>query len=163
MKRFICMFLTAVMALGLFGCADGGSKHGRNDSGKAAKISIEDIKENDGVMLEIVCTPRLPMPEDEFRKSYIYVDYSGRTYDPDQGISALLKDKDLMTIYEFCVDAYENNTFDGYNEEVCDGVTYEFTFFDTDGEAHVIFEDAYCYNNLKIQKIFNVLGKYSYD
>jgi len=154
MKKLISECMVLVMAVSLFACAD---------AEQAKTVNVEDIKKNDGIMLEIISTPRMPNGDEEITKSVLDITYSGEVYDPDSedDYSIQLDDEDLLYIYEFCIDAYENDTFDGYFEDACDGITYEFVFYDEDGKEHVIFEDGYCYNNKKINKIFNKLDKYA--
>ena len=162
MKKMICAVLAAVMAFGLFGCADSGAQKKDNDT-KKVKIDIDDLKENDGVLLEITRTPQEAMSPEEFDNAICTwtVSYSGYAYCPNpvEETGVQMKDKDLLFIYEFCIDAYENDTFKDYDEVVDDGDTYSFTYYDTDGGMHVLYS-GYCYSNEDLQQVLEVLYKY---
>ena len=124
---------------------------------------IEELQEIEGTMLEITSTIRLPVEEGTDIDNTVIVEYDGHAYEVDSNyLNCTLSDEEYMTIYRFCVESVENNTFADYYEEVCDGVTYRFTFYDEDGEAHLIY-DGYIYDNEELQSIINIFGNYYVD
>lgn len=92
------------------------------------------------------------------------VTYSGYAYVPGSlnGEGVKMSDKDLRTIYEFCVNSYENDAFADYSEQVCDGTTYSFVYYDEDGDAHTLYS-GYCYSNKDLQSIMDIISNYSID
>lgn len=55
------------------------------------------------------------------------------------------------------------NQFGGYtDEEVADGTTFTFVYYDENGGAHVLY-DGYCYENKTLTKVREIIGKYSLD
>lgn len=168
MKKIIAAVLVAVMAVSLFGCADTGEKKStkKDKDTKQTQIDIGELKENDGDLLVITSTPQVAMSEEDFDNAIFTwkVSYSGYAYCPNpvEETGVKMSDKDLLFIYEFCIDAYENDTFKDYSEEVCDGDTYSFTYYDTDGKMHVLYS-GYCYDNEDLQEVMEVIGKYQVD
>ena len=166
MKRILAAVLTAVMAVSLMGCAGAGSGKSHKSTGggtiawlnTATENNIENLKKNDGKMLEITsCNDA-----EEIYTSY--VTYDGGVYVPGSGANGevSISDEDYMFIYNFCVDAYENDRFANYSEDVCDGTTYKFVFYDTDGVAHTLYS-GYCYENEALQEINSRIGYYCID
>ena len=73
-----------------------------------------------------------------------------------------MSDEDYMELYEFCKTALKTNKFAGYSEDVCDGQTYMFMYYDEDGNEQLIY-DGYCYENKELKDIMNMISKYSLD
>ena len=73
-----------------------------------------------------------------------------------------MTDEDYIKIYKFCTKNAEKSKFAKYKEDVCDGETYTFTYYDLDGNPHVIY-DGYCYNNDELQDIMNTITYYQVD
>ena len=169
MKRILAAVLAAVMAVSLMGCAGAGTgkshkSTGSGTEGTPAWISdinasnIENLKKNDGKMLEITsCNDA-----EEIYTSY--VTYDGGVYVPGSGANGevSISDEDYMFIYNFCVDAYENDSFADYSEDNFDGTTYMFVFYDTDGAAHELYT-GYIDDNEALQEINSRIGYYCID
>ena len=51
--------------------------------------------------------------------------------------------------------AYLYLAFADYYEEVCDGQTYSFVFYDVDGNQHVLY-DGYIYENAELNSILDM-------
>ncbi len=165
MKRILAAVLTAVMAVSLMGCAGAGNGKSHKSTGStipwlnaATETNIENLKKNDGKMLEITsCSDA-----EDIHASY--VTYGGGVYVSGSGANGELtmSDEDYMFIYKFCVDAYENDRFAGYSEDVCDGTSYKFVFYDTDGVAHELYT-GYIDDNKDLQEINSRIGYYCID
>ena len=41
-------------------------------------------------------------------------------------------------------------------------MTFTFVYYDENGEAHVLY-DGYCYDNKTLNKVRDIIGKYSLD
>lgn len=155
--KLLSIMMTAVLAFGMAGCAK---------TGKAGKADIKELQKHKGDMLVIVAHPQMAMPEEEYKNGILRmsVTYDGCANNPNPINNSYVKmpDDEYIKIYNFCVEAAEKNKFAGYKEDVCDGETYTFTYYDTEGNAHVIY-DGYCYNNKDLQDIMNLISKYSLD
>ena len=165
MKRFIALVLTITVLAGTAACGKTERNSRRRSSETESKpdYRIEKLQEIEGTMLEITSTIRLPVEEGTDIDNTVIVEYDGNAYEVDSNyLNCTLSDEEYMTIYRFCVESVENNTFADYYEEVCDGVTYRFTFYDEDGEAHLIY-DGYIYDNEELQSIVNIFGNYYVD
>ncbi|MBR5386970.1 MAG: hypothetical protein IK142_05235 [Clostridiales bacterium] len=167
MKRFIALVLTLVMLSGSVGCANS-ERNGRRGSGSESgsgnkSEQIEELQSHEGTMLEIVSTVRLPVEEGSDIENTVIVEYSGDAYEVDTNyLNCHLSDEEYLTIYNFCVESVENDTFADYYEDACDGITYRFTFYDEDGNAHLIY-DGYIYENAELNSIIGIFGNYYID
>ena len=167
MKKILAAVLAAVMAVSLMGCAGTGKSKSHKSTGggtiawlnTATENNIENLKKNKGCMLEI--TEYVSEPQGEYTS---YVTYGGGVYVSGTGANGevSISDEDYLFIYNFCVDAYENDRFADYSEDVCDGETYKFVFYDTDGVAHTLYS-GYCYDNEALQEINSRIGYYCID
>ena len=160
MKRIIALLLTLVMLAGFAACE---RKHAdrkpREDNPVETeyKISIDRLKSYEGPMLVITSTIQAPIPEDVERVSSIILHYDGTISNqgyPNQCLG-LITDEDYSTVYSFCVETVRDNTFADYYEEVCDGQTYRFVFYDEEGEKHVLY-DGYIYQNDELSAIADI-------
>ena len=150
--------MTVVMAAGMLGCSIPGIKAKRD-------INLEEVKKINGTLLEITHQSAGEMTQEEFESSITSqkVTYSGDAYNPFQVVGGVdMSDEDFIKVYEFCLDAYENNTFADYKEDVCDGSTYTFIYYDESGEAHTLYS-GYIYGNEELSGIVEIIGKYSLD
>lgn len=164
MKKILAAVLTAVMALSLMGCAGAGKSKSPKSTGgdtiawlKAAnEANIDNMQKNKGCMLEI--TEYVAEPWETHTK---YVTYDGGVYASGSGAkdAIALSNEDYILIYNFCVDAYENDRFADYSEDVCDGETYKFVFYDTDGIAHELYSGCIDGNDA-LQAVNFKIGKY---
>ena len=161
MKRIIALLLTLVMLAGFAACE---RKHAdrkpREDNPVETeyKISIDRLKSYEGPMLVITSTIQAPIPEDVERVSSIILHYDGTISNqgyPNQCLG-LITDEDYSTVYSFCVETVRDNTFADYYEEVCDGQTYRFVFYDEEGEEHVLY-DGYIYQNDELNSILDIV------
>lgn len=167
MKRFIALVLILVMLSGIAGCANSernGRRGSSSESGSVNKFEqLEELQSHEGTMLEIVSTVRLPVEEGSDIENTVIVEYSGDAYEVDTNyLNCHLSDEEYLTIYNFCVESVENDTFADYYENVCDGITYRFTFYDEDGNAHLIY-DGYIYENAELNSIIDIFGNYYID
>ena len=155
--KLLSIVMTALMAFGMIGCSKVGT---------AGKADISELKKNKGDMLVIVSHPQEAMTEEQYKAGTLRmsVTYDGCANNPNPINNSMVKmpDDEYLKIYNFCVEAAENNKFAGYKEDVCDGETYTFTYYDTEGNAHVIY-DGYCYDNKELQDIMSLISKYSLD
>ena len=148
--KLISIVMTAVMAFGVMGCF-------------AQKTDIKELKKNGGIMLTIESIPQESMTKEQFEsaRSKQTVTYGGAAINPgsseEDGI--MLSDEDYMRIYNFCVEAVAKNKFADYKENVDDGTTYRFTFYDENGEAHLIY-DGYMYHNRELMTIRGIVSSY---
>lgn len=153
MRKLIAAILILVMGLGMAACK-------KND------INVKELQKINGNMLEIHTTPQGPMTEEdlEIYSTTITVKYSGEIVFPfnDGNLDPKMKDEDYQTIYGICYDAVKTDKFRDYSEEVDDGTTYSFTFYDENGAAHN-FYSGYIYNNKELSKILDIIGNYSID
>lgn len=153
--KLISLIMTAVLLFGIAGC--------RND-----KVDIRELQKNKGVMLEIRGNPQEAMPLEDYQavcfRMVQTVYYDGTAYNADSLNTPGIKmtDEDYLKIYNFCIDNIKNNKFSNYSEDVCDGDTYTFTYYDVNGNPTVIY-DGYCYDNKELQDIKEIIGNYSLD
>ena len=160
MKRIIAVLVSLIMLTGLTACSDNGDtgrSRRRSHEATEIKVDIEDLKTYDGPMLEITSTIRMPVPDDVDPNSTSVLNYDGtvyNSYNPNECLGTL-SDEDYMTVYRFCVETVENDTFADYYEEVCDGQTYRFVFYDEEGEEHVLY-DGYIYQNDELSSIVDI-------
>ena len=158
MKKMISTILAAVMVMGLAGTAQASSykKLSNDDVSVAARLmSPDDLKDNKGTMLVIDCY----IVEWGYSLEYS-VTYDGLVYTP-YNYGMQMSDRDLLCIYNFCVNASDGR-YDSYSEDVCDGETYTYTFYDTDGKAHELYS-GYCYDNDELMKALGILSYYQCD
>lgn len=152
-NKLISIVMTACIALGMAGCG-------------MSKTDIEELKKNDGVMLTITCSPQIAMTEEEYKSARAQqtVTYKGEAFNPNpvKEAGVMMSDEDYRTIYEFCVNSVKKDKFKNYKEDVCDGETYTFTFYDTDGEKHIIYS-GYIYNNKELKNIRSIIKDYSIE
>ena len=153
MKKFVLSVLLMTLIAVMGGC---GKKN----------IDLEAIHRNQGNLLEITHVGQGEMTEEEYNAS-IYtmtVTYAGAAINPNpvNQIGVTMSDEDFITVYEFCVDAYEKGTFNDYEEDACDGSTYSFTYYDENGDAH-LFYSGYINDNKELKNIISIVGSYSLD
>lgn len=153
--KLVSLIMTAVLLSGIAGC--------RNN-----KADIKELQKNKGVMLEIRGYPQEEMTEEDYQAAcFVMVQtvyYDGTAYNADSLNTPGVKmtDEDYLKIYNFCMDNLKNNKFSNYSEDVCDGDTYKFTYYDVNGDPTVIY-DGYCYGNKELQDIKATVGMYSLD
>ena len=161
MKRIVAVLMSLIMLTGLTACSDNGDtgrSRRRSHEATEIKVDIEDLKTYDGPMLVITSTIQAPVPEDVERVSSIILHYDGTISNPGypNQCLGLITDEDYSTVYSFCVETVRDNTFADYYEEVCDGQTYRFVFYDEEGEEHVLY-DGYIYQNAELSSIADIL------
>ena len=152
MKRLLVTFMTAVMAMGLLtACSKSDSK---ND---------ETTRETeDTAVVEISSTAHEPMftvrsgnageysIDDDVWTSVTYTVYVTSSYiSPD----------DYQYIYLFAENTLESDEFDSYREDACDGTTYTFEYYDSEGLCNRIYS-GYCYANESLQSILDIVTSY---
>mgnify|MGYP007069938874 CR=1 FL=1 len=154
--KLISMFMIAILAFGMAGCV------------KASKADVKELQQHKGEMLVIISQPQGPMPmtEEQYEAATnrMSLSYEGNAYiqNPVGHKGMKIPDEEYLKIYNFCVKAVSKNKFANYKEDVDDGMTYTFTYYDTDGNEHVIY-DGYCYNNKELQGIIELISKYQCD
>lgn len=155
--RLISVVMTVVFAFGMIGCAA---------PGKSGKPDISELQSLKGDLLVIVSQPQEAMPPEEYEKAVtrMSVTYDGYAINPNPFNNSKVKmpDDEYLKIYNFCYEVAADNRFAGYSEDICDGTTYTFTYYDTEGKAHVLY-DGYCYDNKELQDIMKLIRKYSLD
>ena len=158
MKKLISLVMVLILAFVMCGCSFFGT------GSKKRKIDLEKVRQNRGVLLEVTSHPQGPMTQEDMERytNTQKVTYEGCAYNPFNTQGVRMSDEDFIYIYEFCLDAYEKELFKNYSEEVDDGTTYEFVYYDENGKAHVLY-NGYCYGNEKLSKVRDIIGKYSLD
>jgi len=153
MKRIICILMAVITIIGMTAC------------GKS-KVDIEKLKQIKGTMLTITSSSQGEMTQEEYEKSKyeISVSYEGAAYIPNpvNSTGIMITDKDYLKIYNFCTNSVKTHKFNNYKEDVCDGTSYSFTFYDENGEAHKIYS-GYIYNNKELSDIIDTITAYSVD
>ena len=165
--RLMAIVMTAVMLLGTAGCTDTGSGKsgkGKDKDSKDNGEKIEELQKLEGDMFVLESYIRAPIPDDMDPTTEYRVTYDGYVYcDSEYSTGpAKLSDEDYMELYWFCVHAVKTDEFSKYYEDVCDGETYKFTYYDADGEEFVIY-DGYCYDNDDLQDIVVLVEGYAYE
>ena len=117
-------------------------------------------------MLVITGYPQEAMTKEMYDKAVTRwrLTYTGLAYNPNpiEEVGIKVTDEEYRRIYEFCQEAVAKNKFANYSEDVCDGTTYKFVFYDKDGKEHVIY-DGYCYDNKELQEIKKLITKYQVE
>lgn len=178
-REILGLVLIVAVGLHLFGgCAGaegdgigGGSGKGKDkDKGKDIEVTMDvpvtadDLQKLEGDMFVLESTICEPIPDDMDPTTEYRVTYDGYVYcDSEYSTGpAKLSDEDYMELYWFCVHAVKTDEFSKYYEDVCDGDTYKFTYYDTDGEEFVVY-DGYCYDNADLQDIIALVTGYVYE
>lgn len=168
MKRIITFVMMLGLLAGITACNEDrghGTDHRRDrDSGSSRteiKVDVDELKTHDGPMLEITSTIQAPVPDDVERVSSIILHYDGTISNPGypNQCLGLITDEDYSTVYSFCVETVRDNTFADYYEEVCDGQTYRFVFYDEEGESHELY-DGYIYDNAELSSVVDLFYAY---
>lgn len=161
MKRVLALVIVFGMLAGISACSEGRDNRrdrDRGSSGTGIKVDVDSLRTYDGPMLEITSTIRMPVPDDIDPNNTSVLNYDGtifNSYNPNECLGSL-SDEDYMTVYRFCVETVENDTFADYYEDVCDGQTYRFVFYDEVGEPHVLY-DGYIYENDELSSIVDMI------
>ena len=158
MKKFIAIVMIIAMLTGFSGCSKGKTEE-RSSGETESSYNIEELQQNEGRMLEV------RRFESEIREEFIsYVTYDGYACNPSpvEVYPMRMTDDDYLAIYRFCVDSVENDPFADYSEDVCDGTTYSFIFYDEDGNPHQIY-DGYIYENELLRSIVDIIARYHVD
>ncbi|MCQ2473527.1 MAG: hypothetical protein MJ098_05255 [Saccharofermentans sp.] len=153
--KLLTVLIIAALTFSIAGC------------GNIGKIDIEELQKNTGVMLVISRHPQMAMTQEEYERSRydITVFYDGTITLPGNPIdheSPKLTDKDYVELYKFCTKNAEKSKYANYKEDVCDGETYTFAYYDLDGKAHIIYS-GYCYANKDLQRIREITANYYCD
>lgn len=161
MKRVLAFVMMFGMLAGITACRenrDHRRDRDRESSRTELKVDVDTLKTYDGPMLEITSTIRMPLPDDVDPNSTSVLYYDGtvnNSYNPNECLGTL-SDEDYMTVYRFCVETVENDTFADYYEDVCDGQTYRFVFYDEEGNPYVLY-DGYIYENDELSSIVDMI------
>ncbi len=167
-KKIISAVLVLTLSAGaLAGCTgtgSGKSGKGKDKDSKVNEEKIEELQKLEGDMFVLESYIRAPIPDDmdpttEYRVTYAGYVYSDRGYADEV---AKMSDEDYMELYEFCKTALKTNRFAGYYEEVCDGQTYMFMYYDEDGNEQLIY-DGYCYDNDDLEDIVDLVIGYTIE
>ena len=161
--KLLSIIMIAVLALTMAGCKSDNGKGRERRKKEKQKVNIEEIQKNEGTLLVIRFSSMGERTEDyDPSQSQLSVSYSGYTHIPYNPNSLKMSDKDFLKIYNFCIYNADGSTFEGYKEDVCDGTSYSFIYYDTDGNEHVIYS-GYCYQNEELRDIIDTVGSYSVD
>ena len=158
MKKLMSVFMVLVLVFAMCGCSLFSTASNRR------KINLEKVRQNKGVLLEVTSHPQGPMTHEDAQRytNTQKVTYDGCAYNPFNEMGVKMTDEEFLFIYEFCLDAYEKGLYKDYSEEVADGTTFTFVYYDENGGAHVLY-DGYCYENKTLTKVREIIGKYSLD
>ena len=173
MKRLLSVLLIATFVFGAAACTaknDVKKNKSRSKKEKSVEddIDFDELKKNDGIMFSasngtwgLVCDA-----EDYWSSNRYVVYYDGTlevtmTYhlSGSSTITTTLSDDDYEAIYEFAYDAYENDTYEDYEEIACDGDYWSFSYYDTDEEEHELYY-GYAYSNKAMLEIEEILEAY---
>ena len=164
MNKYILKAISIVMILlVLTGCRK-----------RVPKADINELQSREGVMLKISSSchhpynwsPNGPIDRHEGDSYTIY--WNGTVektawYSISENIvldGVSLSSEDYMYLYDFAEDAYLNDSFEGYREEICDGQTYSFMYYPADDDEPKDLYSGYCEDNEKLQGAINVVSKY---
>lgn len=158
--KLLTILMIAVLTLSIAGCDGNKTRKSR----KSNRINIEEIQKNQGTLLVIKNHPQEAMTTEDYENSCyeVTISYDGYVKLPRNQDSLKMKDEDFAKIYEFCTANADKSKFADYKEDVCDGETYTFTYYDTDGNPHVIYS-GYCYSNKELQDILDTAYDYQLD
>lgn len=170
MKKLIAVLMIMAMLTGAAACGKDSKKDDETEAPETTETEaapdIEELKTINGPMLEITSTIMADVPEDYDIHNTVTINYDGQIFIPHNPITESgipISDEDYMTVYEFCIESVENDTFADYHEDdICDGTTYRFVFYDDSGEAHEIY-DGYMYANEELRAILSIVGNYEMD
>ena len=113
-KVVLSAVMAAVMAVGMLGCSIPGIKAKRD-------INLEEVHKIKGTLMSITRQSAGVMSLEEFEQSSstISVSYAGDAYIPNpiNSVGLKMSDEDFLAVYEFCLDSYENVTFNDYYED----------------------------------------------
>lgn len=167
MKRLMSLLLVAVMSFGMFGCsktAEETTVEPNVVTSKKVELDLDELKKNEGEMLVFTSHYAGECTQEEYEASFysVSVTYSGVVYNPNPFSDGhtIMSDSDLKSLYDFCIDAYENDTFKYYGEDTCDGTVYKFVYFDLDGNAHTLYS-GHCDNNEALKKAHETITNYA--
>ena len=163
-NRFLRYFLT-VCFISLLGLILAGCRK------PVPKADIDELKAREGIMLKIGSSVQIAVDytdEKSFLGSSCEIYWDGtiiRTlnYVNSQTVVKGITDltpEDYMSVYNFAEDAYLNDTFKGYSENVMDGETYSFIYFPPDRSEGVWLYSGYCCGNKKMTDILDLTGAY---
>ena len=74
--------------------------------------------------------------------------------------SATLSAGDFKRFYDFAENAYKNDPYRGYYEEVCDGSTYGFTYYPLGISQGVHLFGGDCYSNKELWEMIELAYSY---
>ena len=160
MKKFLALVTAVLMMVSSTAC----DKRGQESQGavretETQKIDINELHSLEGPMLEVTATVSDPY----------YVGTSTVTYSGDVSVPnpvndywLTMSDEDYLFIYNFCIDAYENNGYAGSSESVMDGTIYRFVYYDADGNAHELYNGVIT-NDETLTAVVATIGNYSVD
>lgn len=161
MKKIMALVTALVMMVSSAACGTGdvtrSSGHGETEVKES--VDIERLQSLSGMMLEVTFTV-----SDPYYVGTMKVAYNGDVSVPNPVNDYWLEmsEEDYLFIYNFCVDAYENNTYAGTSENVMDGTTYRFVYYDEDGNSHELY-DGVITNNETLTAVVETIGMYSVD
>ena len=161
--KLLSIIMIAVLALTMAGCKSDNGKGRERRKKEKQKVNIEEIQKNKGELLVIKYSSMGERTEDyDPSQSQFSVSYSGYTHIPFNTTNLKMSDEDYLKIYNFCIYNADGSGFKDYKEDVCDGTSYTFIYYDTDGNEHIIYS-GYCYENEELKGIIDTIGSYSVD
>lgn len=135
-------------------------------------IDLTELKSRDGVMLDISYSVEGPIDyydDDRVTGGCFSICWDGTISRTNTRLSSgeteqeseVLSDEDYITVYRFAEDAYINDTYRDYSEnDVCDGLTYGFTYYPPDKDNGVLLYGGYCYSNDALNGIVDLAYSY---
>ena len=155
------LVITGSLCFGLTGCKK-----------SVPRADIKELQSRDGLMLVISGSIEGPIDyydEDRLTGSKYYVFWNGKiqrtgvylSSGEDEAGSAVLSASDYLLLYNFCEDAYINDTYKGYQEnDIMDGTTYSFMYYPADRDSGVCLYGGYCVNNKTLSNVVSTVSSY---
>ena len=155
------LVITGTLCFGLTGCKK-----------SVPRADIKELQSRDGLMLVISGSIEGPIDyydEDRLTGSKYYVFWNGKiqrtgvylSSGEDEAGSAVLSASDYLLLYNFCEDAYINDTYKGYQEnDIMDGTTYSFMYYPADRDSGVCLYGGYCVNNKTLSNVVSTVSSY---
>lgn len=184
MKRTVSILLVIAIMFGIASCAtektmesSGKRSKGKNiaenketdvDETDVDETDIEALKEIDGIMFKgnnSNCWMIVDNMDTWINTEYVLY-YDGtleitvnRNLTGSITQTTQISDVDYIFVYDFAYDGYVNETYKDYYEQVDDGDTWAYYFYDSDKSTHMIYS-GYAYSNEAMCFIEDILESY---
>lgn len=171
--KFVMSIIVAMLAF--TGCGENeepATKNNHKNTGEnkqvTAKIDIDELQENTGIMLEVSKSMCGQVDGGlDYWKGRDYILYYNGTleiishynHSGDFRAEVNVNDEDYLKLYCFAVETYENDTFSELNIDACDGDKWSFLYYEAEGESHKLYS-GYTYGEDTLENIQSILDSY---